>query len=674
MAMADDIALDQYPRQRQNFSQKQSYDHSQGNDQTQENHGNSTDTIAQWSGGPVPVRPHAPETELRRSLKERHINMIGFSMVLGVGLFLSSGKVVSIAGPGGAILAYLVMGTLMWSTMASLGEMTALFPVKGPTFEFSRRFIDESVGYASAWLLWFSYCIVSASEILAITEIFRFKFEPEYLEQAGYPNGTTIEWASTLNVNPAVWVVIFLIVIGLFNLLPVLWYGRIEYIFGCIKISFIVALIMINTVLNARQRFHSDRFWAYQDPYGFSNSNFTVKTTNPDSGDGIVYTGDLGRFTAFWTAMVTSFFSLMGWDSILLTAPENRDLEHEETIKISSRKIALRVIILYTLAVLTVGLNVGYTDPNLGHLTINGITGGQNSIYVLAAVHEHVPFLPHFLNGFFVFSACTTSINCLYSASRILHAIATLRDAWPRWGWTESIRSRLEQTRLGVPMTAVFASWLLVFLAFLSTRSNSSDDTTKSEASEVLGRMTMVASTSTLIVYATNCLTFLLFFRETRMVAAGEKDEALNITPEIRCQYDRNYQQQYPYRSHLQWLRAGYALVFCILMILFQGWRTFVPPFSSADFVASYISIVIFFTLSAAYFLRTRGFNPRNWHRLAQKLHGLDAIGPIVAVDPQPCQFCGQRHRRGRLSFPDGDGNHKQKAKAVLEWIWVWLK
>jgi Amino acid permease len=80
--------------------------------------------------------------------------MIGFSTVLGVGLFLSAGKAIFLAGPGGAVLAYLVTGTIVWSVMACMGEMTALFPVKGPVFEFPRRFIDESVGLATGWIIW----------------------------------------------------------------------------------------------------------------------------------------------------------------------------------------------------------------------------------------------------------------------------------------------------------------------------------------------------------------------------------------------------------------------------------------------------------------------------------------------------------------------------------------
>jgi len=39
--------------------------------------------------------------------------------------------------------------------MACMGEMTALFPVKGPVFEFPRRFIDESIGLATGWIIWY---------------------------------------------------------------------------------------------------------------------------------------------------------------------------------------------------------------------------------------------------------------------------------------------------------------------------------------------------------------------------------------------------------------------------------------------------------------------------------------------------------------------------------------
>ena len=90
----------------------------------------------------------------RRNLSERHVNMIAFSFVVGIGLFLQAGSVIHYTGPGLAVFAYLIPGTVTWSAMACLGEMTALFPVKGALFEFPGRFLDEAVGYAVGWIAW----------------------------------------------------------------------------------------------------------------------------------------------------------------------------------------------------------------------------------------------------------------------------------------------------------------------------------------------------------------------------------------------------------------------------------------------------------------------------------------------------------------------------------------
>jgi amino acid permease len=87
-------------------------------------------------------------------LRERHVTMIAFSVTVGVGLFLSSGKVIYLAGPGVAVVVYILVGISLWCVNASLGEMSALFPVKGPIFEFPSRFLDEAVGFAVGWMAW----------------------------------------------------------------------------------------------------------------------------------------------------------------------------------------------------------------------------------------------------------------------------------------------------------------------------------------------------------------------------------------------------------------------------------------------------------------------------------------------------------------------------------------
>ena len=70
------------------------------------------------------------------------------------GLFLGSAITLAHAGPGGALLAYALMGTVISSVISCLGEMTALMPVNAPMMEFPRRFLDRGVGFAVGWLYW----------------------------------------------------------------------------------------------------------------------------------------------------------------------------------------------------------------------------------------------------------------------------------------------------------------------------------------------------------------------------------------------------------------------------------------------------------------------------------------------------------------------------------------
>jgi amino acid transporter len=95
--------------------------------------------------------------------------------------------------------------------------------------------------------------VIIAAELLAVTQIMDFQFPTSYLKEQNYPD-ETLEWPVGQNTNSAVWVGLFLVVIGAINLLPVKIYGRLEYMFGCLKIIFITGLIMFNVVLNARKK------------------------------------------------------------------------------------------------------------------------------------------------------------------------------------------------------------------------------------------------------------------------------------------------------------------------------------------------------------------------------------------------------------------------------------
>ncbi|HEX4598689.1 MAG TPA: gamma-aminobutyrate permease, partial [Burkholderiaceae bacterium] len=62
-------------------------------------------------------------TGLRRTIQQRQLSMIAIGGAIGTGLFFASGAAISKAGPGGALLAYALMGLAVYCMMQSLGEM-----------------------------------------------------------------------------------------------------------------------------------------------------------------------------------------------------------------------------------------------------------------------------------------------------------------------------------------------------------------------------------------------------------------------------------------------------------------------------------------------------------------------------------------------------------------------
>ena len=61
-------------------------------------------------------------TELSRSLKPRHLEMISIGGIIGAGLFVGSSASIAAVGPA-IVLSYLITGTLVLLVMRMLGEM-----------------------------------------------------------------------------------------------------------------------------------------------------------------------------------------------------------------------------------------------------------------------------------------------------------------------------------------------------------------------------------------------------------------------------------------------------------------------------------------------------------------------------------------------------------------------
>ena len=102
--------------------------------------------------------------------------MISLGGTIGTGLFLASGGAIHSAGPGGALVAYAVIGIMVYYLMTSLAEMAAFMPVAGSFRVYASKFVDPSFGFAIGWNYWYNWAITIAAELAAVVLIMKFWF------------------------------------------------------------------------------------------------------------------------------------------------------------------------------------------------------------------------------------------------------------------------------------------------------------------------------------------------------------------------------------------------------------------------------------------------------------------------------------------------------------------
>jgi amino acid transporter len=91
------------------------------------------------------------ESPLSRRLKGRHLQMIAIGGSIGSGLFVGSGKALAAGGPASLLIAFSLIGAMLFTTVHALGELAVLFPVAGSFAVYSTRFLDPAWGFAMGW-------------------------------------------------------------------------------------------------------------------------------------------------------------------------------------------------------------------------------------------------------------------------------------------------------------------------------------------------------------------------------------------------------------------------------------------------------------------------------------------------------------------------------------------
>lgn len=169
----------------------------------------------------------SPTGEMQRGLKNRHLQLIAIGGAIGTGLFLGSGKLISVSGPS-IIFVYMVIGFFVFFIMRALGELL-LSNLNYHTFgDIAKDMLGPWAGFFVSWNYWFSWVIACVADIIAITAYVQW-FNPEI------PN-----WLPAL-ITAGVLLVL--------NLQPVKYFGETEFWFAILKIVAILGLIAVGVIL-----------------------------------------------------------------------------------------------------------------------------------------------------------------------------------------------------------------------------------------------------------------------------------------------------------------------------------------------------------------------------------------------------------------------------------------
>lgn len=88
-------------------------------------------------------------------VEENYLSLQGIWHILtitpGSGLFVGSGAALSDGGPASLLIAFCLIGVMLYCTVHALGEMAVLFPVAGSFSAYSTRFLDPAWGFAMGW-------------------------------------------------------------------------------------------------------------------------------------------------------------------------------------------------------------------------------------------------------------------------------------------------------------------------------------------------------------------------------------------------------------------------------------------------------------------------------------------------------------------------------------------
>lgn len=255
--------------------------------------------------------------ELQRSLSNRHLQLIAIGGAIGTGLFMGSGKTISLAGPS-ILFIYMIIGLMVFLVMRALGELLLSNLQYKSFIDFSTDLIGPWAGYFVGWTYWLCWITIGIADLSAIIYYLQF-----------FNHGLPFTPVEGVMISTAA----ILFITGL-NLLTVRLFGELEFWFAMIKIIAIVVLIAVGC-------------WMIFT--GFTSTVGEVASfTHLWSHGGMFPTGLTGFLAGFQIAI----FAFVGVELVGTTAAETKDPERNLPKAVNS--IPIRIIIFYVLSLVII--------------------------------------------------------------------------------------------------------------------------------------------------------------------------------------------------------------------------------------------------------------------------------------------------------------------------------
>ncbi|NNU62004.1 amino acid permease [Ochrobactrum soli] len=316
------------------------------------------------------------DTHLARNLSNRHLQLIAIGGAIGTGLFMGSGKTISLAGPS-ILLVYAVIGFMLFFVMRALGEIL-LSNLEYRSFaDFAGDYLGPWAQFFTGWTYWLCWIVTGVADVVAVSGYVSFWFPELAL------------WI------PALGLIFTLLAL---NLPTVRNFGEIEFWFALIKIVAIVGLIIAGV---------------YMLTTGFTLPNGSqASVAHLWNHGGFFPNGFLGFVAGFQIAV----FAFVGIELVGTAAAETKDPVRNLPKAINS--IPIRVVLFYlgALFVIITVIPWDQVDPS-------------SSPFVAMFSLAGLGIAAHVVN-FVVLTSATSSANSgIYSTSRMIYGLATSKLA-----------------------------------------------------------------------------------------------------------------------------------------------------------------------------------------------------------------------------------------------------